>query len=214
MADFRRLPPHELERLADGGLVDYLDAARTAGDALAQKEAIGYLAWAFEPMIRARVRSAVPVEDHDDVLMEVMHSLARAAFEGKLIGQFGAFVKTITQRRIADFYRDRERTLEADPLADDHEGDDEVRGGRAKVEDGTGAVDLLDVIERVLKTRNPLHQKVIRLYGGGVDGFEDLPADEVCDRIAADGSGETVTVDNVAKIWSRFKSDLREQLDG
>ena len=71
MADFRRRPPHEFDHLSDQELVDYLDEARESGDGQAQREALGYLAWAFEPNIRARVAAKVPVEAIDDVVMEV-----------------------------------------------------------------------------------------------------------------------------------------------
>ena len=213
MAAFRRLTPAQLQGLTDEELIDYLDRAREAGDASAQREAIGYLAYSFEGIIKARVTAAVPKREVEDVTGEVMHSLVRAAFDGKLIGQFGAFVRTITKRRIADFHRDRKRRPRTDSLAEEHEGDGEISGGRAQVDDELGAADLRDVIGRLLATRNPLHQKVIRLYGPGVAGFENLSAEEVCDRIAADGSGDAMSVDNVAKIWSRFKGDLRRQLD-
>lgn len=66
----------------------------------------------------------------------------------------------------------------------------------------------------MLASRNEMHQRVIRLYGPNVAGFMDLPAEEVKVRIDAAPGNEAVSVDNVAQIWSRFKRDLRAELDG
>jgi DNA-directed RNA polymerase specialized sigma24 family protein len=214
MADFRRRPPHELDRLSDQELVDYLDAAREAGDAEALKDAVGYLAFAFEGSIRARVAAKVAPQDIDDVTMEVLNSVIRAGFDGKLIAQFGALVRTITVRRIADHHRTRERRHagEQEPLAGDRGGEAARRGAEPAGTDETGVVDLLDAVERVLAELSELHQRVIRLYGPSVCGFENLTAAETCDRLAAEG--ENVSADNVAQIWSRFRRRLEEAFDG
>ena len=119
----------------------------------------------------------------------------------------------MTERRIADFTRTAKRRPDEAPLAEENADDDDVAGGQPSTADETGLIDHLDAVGRVLETRNPLHRKVIRLYGAGVPGFEDLSADQVCERIAADGSGERMSVDNVAQIWSRFKRDLKGELD-
>lgn len=212
MSDFQPLLPHQLAQLSDDELVDYIRAAREAGAAAAERDAVGYLAFAFEPTIRGWVRRRTPPQDVDDVVMEVLASAIKATFDGKVVGEFGSFLKRISQRRVADYFRDGERRLNADPLPDEHEGDDDYWGAGPSEEDETADVALRDAVDRVLATRNALHRQVISLYGSVVAGFEDLPADEVSARIAADGSGETVSVDNVAKIGSRFMADLREEL--
>ena len=66
----------------------------------------------------------------------------------------------------------------------------------------------------MLATREPMHRKVIGLYGPEVAGFMNLSAAEVKEAIDGDDSGDTVSVDNVAQIWSRFKRDLRDELGG
>lgn len=214
MSDFQPLPIHRLERLADRELIDYVGAARRAGDSAAERSAIGYLAFAFEPTIKAWVRRRTPAADVDDVVMEVFESVIDASFHGKVLGEFGSFLRTICERRVADNLRRRGRRLDADPMPSEHEGDEAVWGTGPSVGDETGRIALRDALERVLATRNPLHQQVIRLYGSGVDGFEDLSAGAVSARIEAAGTGERVTVDNVAKIWSRFIGDVRRELDG
>lgn len=211
MNDFKRLPEHRLQALSDEALVEYAAAAHAARDADAERSALGCLAYGWEPVIRARVALKVPKQDHDDVILEVQESLIRSTFEGKVVGQFGAFLRTITQRRIADYHRERERRRE-------HEGVDTGREDREEpgvipiTADETGAADLRAVVERVLARRSPLHQRVIRLYGPEVAGFMNLTAAEVKEAIDGDGTNETVSVDNVAQIWSRFRRELREEL--
>ncbi len=210
MADFKPLRPHQLARLSDDALVDYLHAARVAGEAAAEREAAAYLAYAFEPTIRGWVARSTPPDDVEDVVMEVIASALRTAFDGRVVGQFGSFLKQISRRRVADHFRERGRRLDTGPLPEEHSGDD-VWGTWPSDADEGDAVALADAVDRVLAGLNPLHRKVVRLYFGGMEGFEDLPADGVCARLAAEG--ERVSPDNVAKIASRFREALREELD-
>lgn len=213
MSDFEPLPQHRLGDLSDERLVAYVAAAHAAGDAAAERDALGVLAFAWEPFIRAKVALKVPEQDRDDVVIAVQESLIRASFEGKVIGQFGAFLRTITQRRIADYHRELERRPEFAVI--DGGGDDEGEGEVTPVApDESGAVDFLAVVEAVLARREPMHQKVIRLYGPEVAGFMNLSAAEVKAAIDGDDSGDTVSVDNVAQIWRRFKVELEEELGG
>lgn len=213
MTDFKRLPKHHLERLSDEALVEYVAAARAAGDGAAAKEAMEILAYGWEDRIRAWAAAKVPAQDVDDVVVEAQMSITNAGFDGKVIGQFGAFVRTITQRRIADYYRVAERHGPTEQIEVGRESDDEATH-QVSVQDETGYVDLIEVVKIVLADQSPLHQKVIRLYGPDVAGFENLPAGEVKARIEADGSGDTVSVDNVAKIWSRFRLEVVKRTDG
>ncbi len=130
---FRRLSPSELDRLSDQQLVDYVHAARAAGEAECEKDAVGVLVNGFWPQIKAWVRMRTPEADVEDVAAEVVASLMRSTFDGKVVGEFGAFAKRIAQRRVADYFRERERRLSADPLGADLAG-----GGRLV---GRGAVD-------------------------------------------------------------------------
>ena len=208
MSDFRALSESELDRLDDDELVAYIASAREAGDQVAERRAANVLAHAFWGTICAWVRRTVPRDDVEDVAQEVLASLLRSSFDGKVIGQFGAFLRTITKRRIADYYRDRERRLTGDPLPSEHGGDDDVWGEEPVEGDEAAAVELRDVVDRVLAARSETHQEVIRLYGPNVAGFMDLPAGAVADRVDA------MTPANVHQIWRRFKTDLEAELDG
>ena len=219
MTEFRPLRESELDHLGDQALVDYIVAAREAGDAAAERRAVGVLAFAFEEIVKAWVRKDMgsAPQDVDDVVMDVMQSAIRSSFEGKVIGEFGSFLKTIAARRVVDYFRRRGRRPREAPLPAEHEGEGEGEDGIWGVgpshDGGAGVTELRDAVERVLASRSQMHRKVIRLYGPNVAGFMDLPAAEVKARIDADGSGDSVGVDNVAQIWSRFKRDLEAELD-
>ena len=210
MGGFKRLSQSGLAGLGNQALVDYIAAAREAGERSAEKEAVGILAYGFEPTVRGwvRMRMGSAPQDVDDVVMEVLQSALRSSFEGKVVGEFGAFLKTITSRRVVDYFRERGRQLAMSPLGSEHEGDDGVWGDEPFVEDDTTGMEVRELVDRLLADHNEQHQQVIRLYGPEVAGCQDLPAEEVAARI--DG----ISVANVHKIWSRFKRDVEAELDG
>ncbi len=79
-------------------------------------------AWAtfhteWTPRLYNYLRKNVPVEDIEDVISEVMTSLVRSIknFDGKV--KMSTFVYTITNRRVADFWRKkgRAKTVELSP---------------------------------------------------------------------------------------------------
>lgn len=210
MGDFKRLSEGELGQLSNEGLVDYVIAAREAGERGAERDGVGHLAFGFEDTIRSWVRMGMgsAPQDVDDVVMEVLVSAVRSSFEGKVIGEFASFLKTIAARRVADYFRDRGRQLAITPLGSEHEGDDDTWGDEPFWEDDPTAIEVREIVESVLETRNEEHRQVIRLYGSEVFGFQDLPAGDVAAQM--DGISEA----NVHKIWSRFKQDVRAKLDG
>lgn len=136
VSEFTPLRESELDRLGNEALVDYIAAAREAADHEAERRAVGVLAFAFEDTIRAWVRKDMgsAPQDVDDVVMEVMQSAIRSSFEGKVVGEFGSFLRTISARRVVDHFRRRGRRPEESPLPEEHEGDEEIwgQGGRAR----------------------------------------------------------------------------------
>ena len=211
MAAFKRLTEAQLSRLGDDELVAYVAAAHDAGQVEASREAMGILAWGYQDMVVAKVVAKVPREDVPDVVMEVMASMLNSTFDGKVIGQFRAFLLKVTSRRIADFHRKREGNPDQLALDEEHEGDDGVHGAVVSSPDGTVDVEIRDLVEGVLATRNELHQRILRLYAPEVFGGEGLTAVETVERLAADG--DAVSESNVQQVFHRFKTEVGALLD-
>lgn len=214
--DFEPLSEGELAARSNEELIDYIGRAAEARDTASARIASGILAYGMEPTIVAWVRKDMGSrsdEDVEDVVGDVLYSVVHSSFDGKLIGEFGSFLKTITKRRVVDWFRKRERRERDEPLANEHDGEEGIWGEQVGVEDDTDAVAMRDAVDRVLSTRNGMHEKVIRLYGPGYVGFDGLSADETVARINADASDDTVTSANVHQIWKRFKTDLAKELE-
>ncbi|MGC9221559.1 MAG: hypothetical protein ACP5H2_09460 [Solirubrobacteraceae bacterium] len=94
---------------------------------------------------------------------DILVSAVASAFDGAAIGQFKAWLNTITDCRAADYVRkiERRRTV---PLSSEHDGEDGLPygGPEAAVDGDYGASELHIVIDQILKTLNPLHSEVIR----------------------------------------------------
>lgn len=211
LSEYRRLTEMELGLLGDDELVARIGVAKDAGDVVGAKQASEHLALGFEQQIKIKVARKVPAQDIDEVAQEALISLVNASFDGKVLASFRAFMNTIVKYRIADYWREQERHPRQAPLPSEHGGDDETWGEEPTVEDSSSELAIRDAIERVIATRNPQHQRIIRLYGPElIEGGEDLSGAQVVERLAAEGEG--VSVDNVQQIWRRFKVDLAEQL--
>jgi RNA polymerase sigma-70 factor, ECF subfamily len=63
----------------------------------------------YFPIVIKRVRYLVPTEDVEDVTQEVFISTMRSIKGFRGTAQFGTWLRTITNRQIADFYRRRPR---------------------------------------------------------------------------------------------------------
>jgi RNA polymerase sigma factor (sigma-70 family) len=183
---FRPLGESELLRLDDDQLIAYLRTARRAGDP-SDRLALGILVRGHWDNIRRRVSLRVPREAVEDVAGDVVMSAIQSAFDGSSQGEFGAWLGQIIRRRIADYHRRRESqaaTLDDLPLIAPDEHEIETR----------------DAIERVLARRNPRHRAVLERWLSGV------PAAEIAEL-------EGLSATNVHQIISRFRADLRRELD-
>ena len=198
--------------MSDEELVAYVVAAGAAGQTDAGRPATNILAFRLEPLVQARIaRKIGGREDREDVFMLVFESFLHSAFDGKVIGSVKAFIATITQRRIADFYRARERHPEQQALVSENQGDESIWGEEPSTEDGSELLGTIDAIERVLDRRSDLHRRMILLYGPEPMGGEQLSGAEVVERMRTD-DGTEVSVDNVQQVWRRFKLELAKEL--
>jgi RNA polymerase sigma factor (sigma-70 family) len=177
----RVLREAELQRLDDDALIAHL---RTAGGESA-RTALAILVYGHWHNVARRVSLKVPSEAVEDVTGEVLISAIQSAFDGSSIGEFSVWLRTITQRRIADFHRRRAATtVPIDDVTVIAPADDEV--------------ELNDLIERLLARLNAEHRRVVELV-------------VLQGRGAAEIDG--VSVANVHQITSRFRRALREELD-
>jgi RNA polymerase sigma factor (sigma-70 family) len=202
VTNFKRLPDIQLRDLDADALVTYGCAARQAGDDVASRGALAVLVYGLERSVAYRVKLAVPVDAVDEVTHDILVRAIGAAFDGTSVGQFRNWLNTIVKRGIADCHRRAGRRPKETLLPSEHDGNDEVWGAEPSSDGEAGAVEVRIIVDEVLAGFNDVHRAVIDLHV-----FHDLSAPEVCDRI--DG----MSVANVAQIASRFRRQLRDELE-
>jgi RNA polymerase sigma factor (sigma-70 family) len=199
---FSPLPDHELCRLADERLIDYIRQARDAGRPSDARRGLMLLVYGYERDVKRRVSLKLAPHLIDDVAHDALVRAIAAAFDGSSSGEFRGWLHTIVDRTIADHYRRAQRRPAETILPSEHSGPQDAWGAEPSVDSDTGAVELRIVVDELLDTFSDTHRQVIELHI-----FDGLQAAEVCDRI--DG----MSADNVAQIASRFRRRLRERLD-
>jgi RNA polymerase sigma factor (sigma-70 family) len=142
--------------------------------------------------VERRVRMKVPPAHVEDLTSDVIADAITSAFEGASVGEFVAWLNTITQRAIADFYRRGPGRMKP---ADEPPSEPVVASE-------TGAVAVRDAIERVMATLRPDHQQVVDLVV-----FEDQSAADAARAL------DEITEANVHQIVSRFRRALRGELE-
>jgi len=197
---------HELIALDDDALVAHLRDAQAAGDRGQAALALQVLIAGHWDNVKRRVAMRVAREDVDAVASDVIFSAVRNAggFEGGSVGELQSWLRTITARRIADYHRRAAAEPALVALATAGGGDGDEPGGGVELADRSqeGAVEVRDVVDRVLAGMSELHARAVELHV-----LAALPAAEVAARL---GLG----ADNVAQIASRFRRRLRTALEG
>lgn len=211
MAPFRRLKQNELDRLSDEELIAYLRKADAEGDHAAVREAMGILAFGFEPKIEVWARKAGDAAE--DIVLQVLEDALKSAFDGTSVGEFNVWLRTITKRRVADHYRRLERRPDENPLPEEHEGDEDVWGSLGEEDEALEGVVLQPLIDEALESLSEAHRHVIELAGSVDLGFDGLPAKEAAQQFNNQflGAGDDPMTDgNVHQILSRFRRRLQE----
>jgi RNA polymerase sigma factor (sigma-70 family) len=199
---FQPRPDHELQKLSDGHLIDYIRDARDAGELVHARRGLMFLVFGYERDVKRRLSLKVPRQAVDDLAHDALVKAIAAAFDGTSVGEFRSWLHTIVDRTAVDYYRRAGRRPRETILPSEHAGEEGVWGAEPTVEGEAGAVELRIVVEEVLDTFNDKHRLVIELHV-----FAGLTAAEVCERM--DGMSE----DNVAQIASRFRARLRARLE-
>lgn len=198
MPRFEPKPDHELDRLDDEALVAYARDARDAGDHAAGGRAIAVLVYGHWRNVERRVRMKVPPEHVEDVTADVVASATQSAFDGTSAGEFGAWLATITKRRIADYHRRAKRTPATVPLVPDPR-EAGARDPAAASEEGL--VEAQDLVESVLAGLGEAHRRVVELVV-----FEGYTASQSAQEVPG------MREDNVHQVVSRFRRALRRAL--
>ena len=201
--DFRELPEHELAKRPDEELIEYLRAARTAGNERALRAALAVLVHGYLPIMERRAALKVPTwADAEDIAADAMESALKSAFDGESVGEFRNWINRILLRRIADFHRRREGKPELGPLLTGDEDDEKVWGEVLSVEFAGVPVDAHRALKVAWDELSEQHQHVVEQRI-----FADLTTAEVAEQ-----TGESKA--NVDQIVSRFRKRVRELLNG
>ncbi len=208
---FRRRKDYELGPLEDEELLAYAVAARDAGEDDAMQEALAILVFRRYDNLVRRAGLKVPKADAEDIASKTIADAIVARFQGTSEGEFWKLVSTILARRVADFLAKRKRSPDEAPLPEEHADDEDVHGDTAAVtQDPTTAIGAQDVVDRRLDELSDLHRRVVALCV-----FEDLEAKDVAGRVNDEHPDldPPMSVDNVHQITSRFRKDLRDDLE-
>ena len=197
---FRKRSEHELNSLSDDELIAYIRDARAEGALAEGRLALQILVFGHWDIVAARLRMKLPAHAVEDTAGEVIAGAITSSFAGGSVGEFKSWLNTILRRKIADFYRERGRTIEAEPLEDEH---DDRPAIQPVSPDDAGYVETQLVIESVLGELRDDHRRVVEIIV-----FQARSADEACAEV--DG----MTPDNAYQIVRRFRQRLRAALEG
>lgn len=208
MANFRPRNDDELNRLDDEALLEYIAAAREAGELEHAKNALAKIVDRYEGDVARRVRIKIPTADVEDVTQEAVVSAIFSTLDGKSIGEFRKWLNQIVSRRIADYHR--KNRVETTELPDEHGDDEDIWGQVATVEDDTALVELRELVEIILSELSDPHRRVVEIFVFGQE-----TAQETADQVNAEFPElkPPMSVDNVSQIAKRFRDDLRDLLE-
>lgn len=208
---FRERPEHEIERMGDDELIAYLVAARNAGRGDEARKALGHFAFRrLDDLTRRALLKVERREDAEDLAMQTIKDVLEAAFEGTSPGEAVNLMKRILSRRIADFYRERERKPPPGALPEESGDPDSWQPDAAVSKDDKGQVLVQDAIDREYDRLSAVHRRAIDLRV-----FEDLPSQEAADLVNQEfpDANPPMSAQNVDQIASRFRKALRGELD-
>jgi RNA polymerase sigma factor (sigma-70 family) len=197
---FRARPELELNSLSDEELIEYIREARAAGALSDGRVALQILVFGHWDLVAARLRMKLPAHAVEDTTGEVIASAITSSFSGQSVGEFRSWLTTILRRKIVDFYRERERTIETEPLVDERDDQPPVQ---PVAHDHAGYVETQLVIESVLEELRDDHRRVVEIVV-----FQARSAEDACAEV--DG----MTPDNAYQIVRRFRKRLRAVLEG
>lgn len=210
MTRFHHRTDAELAALEDEPLLAWVVACRKAGEIEAATLAAQVLVYRYERRVHGyiatRLRSRGP-EACREVAEQALFDAIRSAesFKGESIRQFGSWLFTIALRRRDDYLRKgRLEQVSYEEML-------EWLAEQPSDADETGSVEVKDVIDAVLASRSASHRLVLELSLFGDMASRDAAAEYNRQNEAT--GGDPMTAENVDKIKSRFRRDLRAALE-
>lgn len=196
-------------KLSDEQIIENSVAARDAGNRDEFIHWVRVFVARRLPMVRGMVRLKIShPEDQENVEQDILVSAMESAhrIQGSHPGEFVNWLKTITRFRIADHHERKKRREDHEtPMEISSPDDDEPHLLEIPdLEDEHGAVAAYHLVHRMLADRSEVHRRTIELR---MDGH---PSRDVV-RILGDGAGMTPA--NVDQVFSRFRKELRVELD-
>lgn len=190
---------NELARLKDDELIAHAVAARDVGDQASFEAAVKQFVAGRMGIVEFWVSKKASGHEKDEIVGDALVSIIKGAgrIKGSSPGEVVEWMRTVTQRRIADYYRAMEKDPGSVPI-DEQPGEDDEWGPVLGTPDSTGAVEVNLVIEQVLQSRNGIKKEVVRLRRSGFTAKET----------AAMCGDDKMTSANVDAIFSRFRKDL------
>jgi len=205
---FRPRSDHEIHALADEQILEYVIAARGAGEPAHAGRGLQLLVFGYRDIVQVRVGAKVPRHDVEEVadaglLRAVATALKPGAFAGGSVGEFRSWMHTIVDRQVVDYWRKVKRSPQEAPLPEEHEGDEDSWGSAGAAPDESAAVDVQAVIDQALGELADARRAVVERYV-----FDGRTATETADEL-----GDGMTENNVHQIAARFRRRVRRLLD-
>jgi RNA polymerase sigma factor (sigma-70 family) len=198
----KELPDYELDKLSDDELIRYAVEARDAGNFAAAKQALTFLVWRRWDDMRRITRMKVPEHEVDGIVSEAFEDAVMKEFKGETAGEFFKRLKIILHAKTVDYYRKRTRRDEHEgPLPDGSDDENGVWGREPTSPDEFSGIEVQELIEQALSELSDKHRQVVEHYG-----LDDYSAEETAEKV------DNMSIDNVHKIWSRFRKRLDELL--
>lgn len=197
---------HELSKLTDEKLVEYIVIARNAGRTDLMAKAIGIFAFGRQDYIMSRIAlKNVPEKDRDQVFMEIVTATLAANLKGSSVGELFNLMKRVIQYKIADYFEKNKHELKEAQSPEDGSNfyDDFIDSD----EDIPGT-ELQMVVQNLIDKEPERKQRAVHLR---IRGYPSKEAAEIITREFPDE--EEMTYMNVDQIFSRFKKSLTKLLN-
>jgi len=152
----------------------------------------------YLPVVYNRVRYVVPERDIEDVVQEVFITLLKALRSYRGSSKFSTWLRTLTNRRIVDYYRRRSRT-EIQLDAEQSEAETPVAPELTTAAESVAIEDRV-VLRQMLQALPEPYQEVILLRFA-----EELPFDEIA-RVRGQ------SLEATKSLFRRALATLRKQV--